>query len=128
MKLSPDANGRQLCTDDAGNVWDTTGGFLVSRDDADDYTLVLSDAGRVVRMTSGSANNLTIPLNSNVAFPLYTQIVVLQEGAGQTTIAGAVGTTLNSLNGNLKISGQYGMASLLKIGTDTWVVAGNLTA
>ena len=34
------------------------------------YTLVLSDAGKLVQPHSASANNLTIPPNSSVAFPL----------------------------------------------------------
>jgi hypothetical protein len=91
------------------------------------YTLVLADAGKLVEMNVASANTLTIPTNASVAFPIGTKIDVLQTGAGQTTIAGASGVTVNVTPG-LKISAQWGAVSLVKRGTDTWVAIGNLSA
>jgi len=51
------------------------------------YTLVLSDAGKIVEMNNGSANTLTIPANSSVAFPVDTRIDIIQYGAGATSVA-----------------------------------------
>ena len=92
------------------------------------YTLVLTDAYKIVEVSNASANTLTIPTNTSVAFPVGTQITVIQTGAGQTTIAGTSGVTVNSKDGNLKIAGQWGSATLIKRATNTWVAIGNLVA
>lgn len=94
-----------------------------------DYTLALTDqlSDTVVEMNVGTTNTVTIPLNSTVAFPIGSQILIAQYGSGQTTIAGAVGVTLRSSGGKTKIAAQYGMATLIKRGTDEWYIAGDIT-
>jgi hypothetical protein len=92
------------------------------------YTLVLTDAGKMVTMTNGSANTLTVPANSSVAFPVNTRLDIIQYGAGQTTIAAAGGVTIYSSGSKLKLTGQYSGASLWKKATDTWVLVGDITA
>jgi len=92
------------------------------------YTLVLTDDGKIVEMNNASANTLTVPPNSSVAFPVGAQILVLQTGAGQTTVAAGSGVTVNSKDGNLKLSAQWCAATLIKRATDTWVVVGDLSA
>jgi hypothetical protein len=79
-------------------------------------------------MNSGSANNLTVPLNSSVAYPVGTEIQVLQYGAGQTTIVATGGVTLRSKSGQLKIGNQYTGVTLVKVGTNEWYVIGNVAA
>jgi hypothetical protein len=91
-------------------------------------TLALTDAGKVVETNVGTANNLTVPLNSSVPFPIGTQILVIQVGAGQTTLVATGGVTLNSKSGNLKISGQWSAVTLIKRASDTWVAIGDLSA
>ena len=90
------------------------------------YTLVLADAGKAVLMNVGSANNLTIPPNSSVAFDVGTQIVVTMIGAGVTTIVDGSGVTTNSKDNKAAIDGQYASVSLIKTATDTWLVTGAL--
>lgn len=90
------------------------------------YTLVLSDADKLVEMNVGSANNLTIPLNSSVAFPIGTQILLAQYGAGQTTIVATSGVTVRSNGGKLKLNVQYSGATLIKIATDEWYLFGDI--
>ena len=92
------------------------------------YTLALDDAGKIVTLSNASAITLTVPLNSSVAFATGAMIDLIQIGAGKVTVAGAGGVTVNSKSGNLSISGQYVGASLLKIGTDSWLLMGDLTA
>lgn len=92
------------------------------------YTLVLSDADKLVEMNVGSANNLTIPLNSSVAFSTGTQILLAQYGAGQTTIVATSGVTVRSNGGKLKLNVQYSGATLIKIGTDEWYLFGDIVA
>jgi hypothetical protein len=91
------------------------------------YTLVLADQGKLVEMSNASAITLTVPLNSSVAFPTGTQINLLQTGAGQVTVAGAGGVTVNATPG-LKLRAQWSSATLVKRGTDTWVLLGDLSA
>jgi hypothetical protein len=94
----------------------------------DSYTLVSGDLNKVIEMNKATANNLTVPLNASVAFPVGTVIEVMQYGAGQTTIVAAGGVTLRSSGAKLKLTAQYSSASLRKIGTDEWHVAGELSA
>lgn len=92
------------------------------------YTLVLADDGKMIEMntTTGVGNTLEIPLNSSVAFPIGTQITVLQSGAGQTTVTGVLGVTLNSTPGP-KLRATWSSGVLIKRSTNTWVLVGDLT-
>jgi len=91
------------------------------------YTLALTDQSKVVEMNVGSANNLTIPLNSSVEFPTGTTITILQTGSGQTTLVATGGVTVNGTPG-LKLRAQWSSATLIKRATDTWVAIGDLSA
>lgn len=91
------------------------------------YTLVLTDNGKLVEISNASANNLTVPLNSSVAFPTGATITILQTGAGQTTINPTGGVTINGTPG-LKLRAQWSSATLIKRATDTWVAIGDLSA
>lgn len=84
------------------------------------YTLILSDLGKVVEMNVGTANNLTVPLNATVAFPIGTQISIAQYGAGATTVVATGGVTINSSSGSLASVGQYSTMVLDKRGTNEW--------
>lgn len=90
------------------------------------YTLALTDAAKLVTLTNAAAITLTVPTNASVAFPVGTQILLYQGGAGQVTISSSA--TLRSQGSKLKITGQYGLAGLVKVATDEWVAFGNLAA
>lgn len=92
------------------------------------YTLVLADAHKLVTLNNGSAITLTVPPNSSVAFEIGDQVNLLQLGAGQVTVAAGSGVTLRSEGTKVKLTGQYALATLVKIGTDEWVLVGNLTS
>jgi hypothetical protein len=76
---------------------------------------------------SGSATTITIPAESSVNFPVGTTLDVLQTGTGQVTIAGASGVTVNSTPG-LKLRAQWSSVTLLKRGSDSWIVFGDTSA
>jgi hypothetical protein len=90
------------------------------------YTLVLSDADKLVEMNVASANNLTVPLNSSVAFATGTQILLAQYGAGQTTIVLTSGVTLRSNGAKVKLNAQYSGATLIKIAENEWYLFGDI--
>lgn len=91
------------------------------------YTTVLADRDKLVEVSSASGVTVTIPADSSVAYPVGTSIDILQTGAGQVTIAGAGGVTVNATPG-LKLRTQWSSATLFKRATDTWVVFGDLSA
>jgi hypothetical protein len=96
------------------------------------YTAVLANNGQVVTMDNGSANTFSIPTNASVAFPIGTQINVLQIGAGQTTIQAVTSgtTSILSTGGTAaapKLRVRYSAATCLKAGTDLWYVFGDIS-
>lgn len=91
------------------------------------YMLVLADAGKLVSMTNASANTLTVPPNSSVAFPVGTLIYPLQGGAGQTEIVAGSGVTINTTE-TLLARAQHSMLALVKLATDVWVLTGEREA
>jgi len=90
-------------------------------------TLRLSDADKVIEMNVGTANNLVIPTNTAYAFPIGTQITVIQIGSGQTTFSPASGVTVRSASSKVKLSGQYSGATLIKKATNEWYLFGDIT-
>lgn len=104
----------------------TDNGQVVYTTQTASYTLALADKGTVVEMNVASANNLTVPPNSSVPFPLGTITEVFQYGAGQTTIVAGGGVTIRTPIG-LKLAGQYATASLRKRATDEWVLSGDIS-
>lgn len=87
------------------------------------YTLTAADNGKIITMNVASANTLTVPASLAVGF----NCTIIQLGAGQTTIT-ASGTTLNSYQSYLKISGQHGSASIVSYTSNVYNVAGSLSA
>jgi hypothetical protein len=90
------------------------------------YTLVLTDNGRLVTLSNAAAITLTVPLNSSVAFATGAVINIQQIGAGQVTVAGASGVTVTGTGTKLRT--QYSAAALVKTGTDSWTLIGDLSA
>lgn len=93
------------------------------------YTLVLTDAGKLVTLTNASAISLLVPTNASVALAVGTQILLYQGGAGQVTVSAVTPatTTIRAQGSKTKISGQYAIAGLVKVATDEWVFFGNTT-
>jgi len=91
-----------------------------------DYTLVLADAGKVIEINSGSSENVTIPPNSGVAFPLGTQVVIVRLGSGAVVIVEGSGVTTRSDGDKAKIKSQYSSCVLIKHETNEWYILGNL--
>jgi hypothetical protein len=105
-----------------------TNKLIVTNRQTASYTLVLGDADKLVELNNASANNLTIPLNSSVAFATGTQILLAQYGAGQTTIVATSGVTIRSNGAKLKLNAQYSGATLIKIDTNEWYLFGDIAS
>ena len=87
------------------------------------YTSVIGDAGKLINFTNASAVTFTVPTDASVAYDIGSIITILQSGAGQVTVTPAGGVTVNSANG-LKLASQYSTAELIKISSNTWLLAG----
>jgi len=88
----------------------------------ENYTLSLTDAGKVVPM-DGPSLTLTVPLDNLVNFPTGTIVNVYNLASTNLTIQGSIGVIIRNA-GSLA---QYGEVSLRKRGTNEWVLAGNVS-
>jgi len=93
----------------------------------DNKTLALTDNGYLQKFNSATDYTLTVPPESDVDFPIGTEIPVTQYNTGTVTIAEGLGVTINSLDDNLVINGRYATVTLKKMGSDEWLLVGNLT-
>jgi len=121
---------RDLTEIDVGNVRGATGpqgpSTNIFNPQADDYTLVLSDNLKCIKMTKATPTTLSIPENSTVAFAIGDIVQGVQHGAGLVTIAPVGGVVLRSRGGLLDSAGQYARWKMEKVGTDEWYVSGDL--
>lgn len=92
-----------------------------------DYTLVLTDAYKIVEMDKSTAVTLSIPRNINVAFPIGTEIKITQLAAGQVTISPLSTVTIRSNGGKNKTAAQYSVATLVKRDVNEWYLFGDIT-
>jgi hypothetical protein len=92
------------------------------------YTLALTDQGKILPFNTTSTGTVTIPLNSSVAFPTGSFVNFIQTGTGPILVTGASGVSVQSEGSKLKLKGQYAVAGALKTDTDTWVAFGNLVS
>ena len=89
------------------------------------YTYALADELKLVQFTNGSAVTATVPTNATAAFAIGSKLDYYQSGAGKVTVAPAGGVTIRSTP-TLALRAQYSAASLIKVATDEWLLAGDL--
>ena len=126
-RISWDTTNKKLQVGDGTKTVDFVASHIVTNAQVASYTLVLSDKDKMVEISNASANTLTVPPNSSVAFPVGSQIRILQTNSGQCTITAGAGVTVNGTPG-LKLRAEWSSATLVKRATDTWVLIGDLAA
>jgi hypothetical protein len=97
-----------------------------------DYTLGMEDRGHHILCTD-DIQSIRIPYNARVEFPIGTVITIVNP-RGDAVIINTEGGSIqvmipgddNYSNGGSFYVSEYGMATLLKIGMDSWVLAGNV--
>jgi hypothetical protein len=128
--VAGEINGRVVLLYDATNDWleiqSQEDLVRVNSQIGTSYTAVLADAGKIIEMDNASANTLTVPPYSSVKFPIGSVIVVTQKGAGQTTIAEGAGVSIKSPGSVKTLRVKDSSASLIKTGSDTWLMGGDL--
>lgn len=105
----------------------TSSAFTINAQTGTSYTLVLTDAGKLVTLDNAASITLTIPPNSSVAFSTGTQIALQSKGAGTLTVSPGSGVTLQSRGSVYDSAGQYAMMSLVKTASDTWCLSGDIS-
>jgi len=96
------------------------------------YTFVLADAeNKLVTASNASAQTYSIPTNATTAFPIGTQLNLIQIGAGQVTVSAATPATTTIVStgataASPKCRAQYSAITLVKRDTDSWYAIGDI--
>jgi len=88
------------------------------------YTLALSDAYGLINATTGMT--ITVPPNSTAAFATGSQVLLYRSAVSGVAITAGAGVTINTTGAASNLSSQHSVASLMKLGTDNWVLAGDI--
>ena len=73
------------------------------------------------------AHTITVPANATTAYPIGTSISFYQSAGSDAVFAEASGVTILKTPG-LKLRALYSSATITKVATDTWLLAGDLKA
>lgn len=87
------------------------------------YTLALHDSGTVVLVNSATDVNITVPVG---VFPTGATIQIIRQGAGEVALTPASGVTIRSKSSAKRLSLQYSGATIIKVGSDEWILIGDL--
>ena len=90
------------------------------------YTLALTDQGKHISITTGG---VAIPANATVAFPIGTTIVIFNNSGSNQTISITSDTLrlAGTATTGSRTLAQYGLCTLVKVDTTTWVATGDVT-
>ena len=115
---------------EGGNVGDTgsngPASMIINLQTAS-YTLAIEDLNvALVAMSVAGANDLTIPPNTTVGFPIGAQIMLVQDGVGTTTIVAGAGVTILSFGSFLNMAGQYAGVTMIQKELNVWYLIGNI--
>jgi len=91
------------------------------------YTLELTDKNKFVKMSVAGANTVTVPTNASVAWPVGSQIHIIQYGAGKTQVVPVSNTVTIYATPGTYLRARYSSATLLKCDTNTWLLTGDLS-
>ena len=87
-------------------------------------TLRESDRSQSLLYTNAAAITLTVPTGLSTLF----DVMLVQTGTGQITVTPAGGVTINAALSATKTAYRYAVATLLPIGTNTFILSGEVTA
>jgi hypothetical protein len=88
------------------------------------YLLGEADRSKVFRFSNASGITVTVPLGLSSSF----DCMLVQTGAGQVTVSGVSGVTINAALSATKTAYQYAVATLVPIDTDVFILSGEVTA
>lgn len=106
----------------SGTVGANTAGYRGLPVSASTTTLALSDQGKFLTVSA----NVAIPANGTTAFPVGSAVVVYNNSASSISITITSDTLrlAGTATTGARVVAKYGVASLLKVATTTWVCSG----
>ena len=116
-----------------GNIAGKTSGFTLGYLEmpqvaSGNVTLALSDSGKHFYNTTASPQTITIPTFANVAFGNGTVVSIANQSTSNISVALQSGVILylagNATSASRTIT-SYGVATLLKVNTNTWFINGS---
>lgn len=106
---------------------DITGKRPIVTDTTTTINLTLgTHEGSFIYSDSGLPVTVNIIANATQAFPVGTEIDLIQAGAGAVTITPALGVNLNGANTAIPITAQWGGVTLKQITLDNWIIVGKI--
>jgi hypothetical protein len=106
---------------------DITGKRPIVSDSTPNFDLTLGiHEGTFIYSDSALAVTVNIMANATQAFPVGTEIDLIQAGAGVVTITPAIGVNLNGANTAIPITAQWGGVTLKQITIDNWIIVGKI--
>lgn len=110
---------------DTGTIAATSPGFrgLPANSQTASYTLALTDAGKHISITTGG---VIVPANGSVAFPVGASVVVFNNSAVAQTVSITTDTLrqAGTANTGSRTLAGYGLATLIKVTSTSWVISG----
>jgi len=107
------------------------GGFdsvqVINTQTGTSYSLVLSDAGRLIEFSNDANTTVTILPDNIVNFSVGQRIDVCKIGGGFVSVAAYLGVTLFSTESPI-LTTMYSVGTLIKIGENQWTFFGPATA
>ena len=116
-----------------GNITGKTNGFTIGYLEmpqvaSGNVTLALSDSGKHFYNTTASPQTITVPTFANVAFGNGTVISIANQSTSNISVA-LQSAVILYLAGNATSAARtitsYGVATLLKVNTNTWFINGS---
>lgn len=122
---SPTFTGTASAKDEDANTYNLGWRDVPQTSKTANYELKLSDRGKQILM-SGTSLTLTVPANASVAFPVGATVMVVNTDSTSLSIAitSDTMTLANSTTTGTRTLARNGMATLTKIGTSSWLIAG----
>ena len=115
-----------------GTNWVNTAADATINEKSVSYTLALTDKNKFIKMSiTSTANTVTVPTNASVAFPIGSQIHIIQYGSGKTQVipvSEEVDTVTIYSTPGAYLRARYSSATLLKCDTNIWMLMGDLSA
>lgn len=124
----------------AESKWESVGGVVgpagatgpialagVNSQTGTSYELVAADEGKLVTLSNASAITVTVPTVASASWRTGAPVYLCQIGLGQVTVQGAGGVTINTTM-TAKTRAQYSTLSLIHLGSDSWVLTGDMAA
>lgn len=122
MALQVFTAGQTLTASQMNTLQASTYNYPLSTISGTTYTIDTDDVGNVLLFTS-NADPVVVTVPAGLSINNGDSIEIVHAGEGSLSIEGGVGVTINSEGDVTTIGAQWGRVSLMKTGTNTYLIA-----